>query len=313
MYSLDETCASISVALTFPLWCSSSDHPQLSGSEEVTVEDESVLALRCDIWANPPVSSVSWTLNGSAVDLLAGGFTVTNDGFTSQLITNSVEKSLHEGTYQCTANFPVFGEHSKIFKVTVTGQLAQRHSFPETTSQCLVLCVISLLMYNQNLKWNEQSVIWSKKKVGWSPSSSSVEKTMKFPLLPFIAGVVVVCLTTLLAVVSRWSKIMKVTYKVHMCMTQGLTLTNHKLNPLMIYISFDSAASNLCILCFTQWSRCHEDITPPPPPPSTECQRLWLPTYVAQFLILYHIWHFLKERFNMWEIHLQNVACCLPS
>ncbi|GLD46773.1 transmembrane and immunoglobulin domain-containing protein 1 [Lates japonicus] len=130
-------------------------HPQLSGSEEVTVEDESALALRCDIWANPPVSSVSWKLNGSAVDLLAGGFTVTNDGFTSQLTANSMEKSLHEGTYQCTANSPIYGEHSKIFKVTVT------------------------------------------------------EKTMKFPLMPLIAGAVVVCLTTLLAVVSRWSKIVK--------------------------------------------------------------------------------------------------------
>ncbi|XP_040908151.1 transmembrane and immunoglobulin domain-containing protein 1 [Toxotes jaculatrix] len=129
--------------------------PQLSGSEEVAVEDDSVLVLRCDIWANPPVSSVSWTLNGSAVDLLAGGFTVTNDGFTSQLTTNSVEKSLHEGVYQCTAYSPMYGEHSMSFQVTVT------------------------------------------------------EKTMKFPLIPMIAGLVVVCLTALLAVFSRWRRITK--------------------------------------------------------------------------------------------------------
>uniref|UniRef100_A0A3B4TGA0 Transmembrane and immunoglobulin domain containing 1 n=1 Tax=Seriola dumerili TaxID=41447 RepID=A0A3B4TGA0_SERDU len=130
-------------------------HPQLSGSEEVAVEDESALVLRCDIWANPPVSSVSWTLNGSAVDLFAGGFTVTNDGFTSQLTASNVEKSVHEGTYQCTANSPVYGEHSKRFQVTLT------------------------------------------------------EKTMKFPLMPMIAGLVVVIFTVLLAVVSRWSKITK--------------------------------------------------------------------------------------------------------
>ncbi|XP_071316840.1 transmembrane and immunoglobulin domain-containing protein 1 [Trachinotus anak] len=130
-------------------------HPQLSGSEEVVVEEESVLILQCDIWANPPVTSVSWSLNGSAVDLLAGGFTKTNDGFKSQLTANRVGKSLHVGTYQCTAYSPVYGEHSKRFQVTVT------------------------------------------------------EKILKFPLLPMIAGLVVVTLTAFFAVVSRWSKITK--------------------------------------------------------------------------------------------------------
>ncbi|CAJ1063944.1 hypothetical protein L3Q82_022261 [Xyrichtys novacula] len=139
---------SVTLDVTFP--------PQLSGSEEVTVEEEAVLALSCDIWANPQVSSVSWTLNGSAVDLLASGFTVTNDGSTSQLSTSSVEESLHQGTYQCTASSPKYGEHNKVFRVTVT------------------------------------------------------EKTIKFPLMPIIAGVVVVVLTALLAVASRWKKIAKV-------------------------------------------------------------------------------------------------------
>lgn len=35
---------------------------------------------------------------------------------------------------------------------------------------------------------------------------------MKFPMMPMIAGLVVVVLTTLLAVVSRWKKIIKVTH-----------------------------------------------------------------------------------------------------
>ncbi|KAI3373671.1 hypothetical protein L3Q82_022261 [Scortum barcoo] len=129
--------------------------PQLSGSEEVTVEEEAVLVLRCDIWANPQVSSVSWTLNGTTVDLLAGGFMVTNDGYTSQITAKKVDKSLHEGTYKCTAISPIYGEHSKTFSVTVT------------------------------------------------------DKTLKFPLMPTIAGLVVVLLTALLAIVSRWDKITK--------------------------------------------------------------------------------------------------------
>ncbi|XP_034540034.1 transmembrane and immunoglobulin domain-containing protein 1-like [Notolabrus celidotus] len=137
--------ASITLDVTFP--------PQLSGSEEVTVEEEEVLVLLCDIHANPQVSSVSWMLNGSTVDLLEGGFTITNDGSTSQLSTGRVDRSLHQGTYQCTANSAMYGEYTKVFSVTAT------------------------------------------------------ERTIKFPMMPIIAGVVVVFLTALLAVASRWRKI----------------------------------------------------------------------------------------------------------
>ncbi|XP_059208254.1 transmembrane and immunoglobulin domain-containing protein 1 [Centropristis striata] len=129
--------------------------PQLSGSEDVAVEAESVLVLQCDIWANPPVSSVTWTLNGSLVDLLAGGFSVISDGFTSRLTAESADKSLHEGAYQCTAESPKYGVSSKQFNVAVT------------------------------------------------------EKIFKFPLMPAIAGIVVLVLTSLLAVASRWKKIRK--------------------------------------------------------------------------------------------------------
>ncbi|XP_077361675.1 transmembrane and immunoglobulin domain-containing protein 1 [Festucalex cinctus] len=138
--------ASVTLNVTYP--------PVLSGSEEVWVEDDSPLLLRCDAFANPPVT-VWWTLNGSALDLVAGGFTVTDDGFASRLSANKAEKSKHEGLYRCTADSSVYGIKSKDFLVTVT------------------------------------------------------EKTVKFPLMPIIAGVVVVCLTALLAIVSRWKRIVK--------------------------------------------------------------------------------------------------------
>ncbi|XP_029304475.1 transmembrane and immunoglobulin domain-containing protein 1 [Cottoperca gobio] len=139
--------ASVTLNVTYP--------PQLSGSEEVVVEEEAMLVLQCDILANPPVSSVSWAFNGSEVDLLSGGFSLTNDGFTSQLTANRVKKSLQEGTYHCTTKSPIYGIDSKQFIVTVT------------------------------------------------------EKTVKIPLMPFIAGVVVVFFTALLAVASWWNKITK--------------------------------------------------------------------------------------------------------
>ncbi|XP_020508625.1 transmembrane and immunoglobulin domain-containing protein 1 [Labrus bergylta] len=139
--------ASVTLNVTYP--------PQLSGSQEISIEEEETLVLGCDIWANPQVSSLSWMLNGSTVDLLEGVFTVTNDGFTSQLSTNRVEKNLHEGTYQCIAHSSMYGRYDQVFYVTVT------------------------------------------------------ERTIKFPLMPLIAGLVVVFLTTLLAVASRWKNIRK--------------------------------------------------------------------------------------------------------
>lgn len=111
-------------SVTYPLRCSPSDAPQISGSDYVMVEEEAELLLQCDIWANPPVSSVSWTLNGIRVDLEAGGFTVSNDGFKSRLSANKAEKRLHEGTYQCSASSSIYGVHTKLFYVTLTGQFA---------------------------------------------------------------------------------------------------------------------------------------------------------------------------------------------
>ncbi|XP_047462105.1 transmembrane and immunoglobulin domain-containing protein 1 [Mugil cephalus] len=143
----DTVRMSVTLNVTYP--------PQLSGAEDVVVEEEAELVLQCNIQANPPVSSVSWTHNGTAVDLLAGGFSVTNDGFTSQLRSRFGERGLHEGTYSCTAVSPKYGSHSKVFHVSVT------------------------------------------------------DKTIKFPLMPMIAGIVVVCLTALLAIVARWKKIAK--------------------------------------------------------------------------------------------------------
>ncbi|XP_041808684.1 transmembrane and immunoglobulin domain-containing protein 1 [Chelmon rostratus] len=139
--------ASVTLNVTYP--------PQLSGSEEVSVEEEAELLLQCDIRANPPVSSVSWRLNGKEVDLLAAGIKVTTDGFATKLSANRATKSLHEGTYQCSVNSPKYGEHTKLFHVTLTA------------------------------------------------------KTIKFPLYPMITGIVVLCLTGILAIASRWKKIIK--------------------------------------------------------------------------------------------------------
>lgn len=139
--------ASITLNVTYP--------PLLSGSESVSMEEESVFALQCDTKANPPVTSVAWKMNGSAIDMLAGHFTISTGAFTSRLTADSTEKNLHETTYECSAVSPMYGTYSKVFHVTVTA------------------------------------------------------KIRRFPQMPMIAGLVVVCLTTVLAVIARWKKITK--------------------------------------------------------------------------------------------------------
>ncbi|KAF6725743.1 Transmembrane and immunoglobulin domain-containing protein 1 [Oryzias melastigma] len=139
--------ASVTLEVLYP--------PQVSGSENITIEEQEDLVLVCDMKANPLITSVTWTLNESTVDLIAGGFTVTNDGRTSRLQVNNVEQSLHDGVYQCNASSSTFPNKTKTFYVNVT------------------------------------------------------DRTIKFPLVPLIAGVVVVFVTSILAVVSRWRKIVK--------------------------------------------------------------------------------------------------------
>lgn len=128
--------------------------PKLSGSLNVTVEEDAELQLLCDIRANPIVSRVSWTLNGSSVDLEKSGLTLTNNGFHSKLSAWMAERGRHEGTYTCTATYSS-QDYTKTFHVKL------------------------------------------------------IDKTMKFPLYPMIAGIVIVVLTVILAILSRWRRIVQ--------------------------------------------------------------------------------------------------------
>uniref|UniRef100_A0A3B5MHE6 Ig-like domain-containing protein n=1 Tax=Xiphophorus couchianus TaxID=32473 RepID=A0A3B5MHE6_9TELE len=165
------TCQ-LKMSIVFLKFCS--DLAEISGSENVTLEEEESLDLQCDMRANPLVTSVTWKLNGALVDLSTGGFIVSNNGVNTKLHVKKVDRSLHEGEYQCTIASPAYEERSRTFQVTVT------------------------------------------------------DKTLKFPLMPMIAGLVVVGLTALLAIVSRWRIIARVT---HAKQTQTLLIRilQHKL------------------------------------------------------------------------------------
>lgn len=141
------------------------------------------------------------------MDLLADGFTLASDGVTSVLRASRVEKSVHEGTYECTTNSPSYGQSRKLFYVTVTGQFS-----------CSALYIVSKGTFKYMVALFDAFMLPGLCNLQNEMISSSAEKTKKFPLIPMIAGLVVVFLTTLLAIVSRWKKIIQVTSKI--C-TQG--------------------------------------------------------------------------------------------
>ncbi|XP_030638961.1 transmembrane and immunoglobulin domain-containing protein 1 [Chanos chanos] len=127
--------------------------PDLSGTEEIEVEEQSDVTLSCNVKANPAVT-VRWERDGEILDMSTGGYTASNNGVTAELSIKNVKQPIHPGNYMCVATY-MAKELSKTFKLAVT------------------------------------------------------EKTMKFPLGPTIAGVVVVFFTILLAILSRWQKIAK--------------------------------------------------------------------------------------------------------
>ncbi|CAL8364782.1 unnamed protein product [Lota lota] len=126
--------------------------PSTNGSENLSVEEQETLVLQCDMHANPAVL-VSWTYNGTLLEHATGKVIVTNDGFTSKLTVDRVDRDLHQGTYICETTSVHYGIQRQTFIVTVN------------------------------------------------------ERTLNFPLMPMVAGIVVVILTLLLAIFSRRQKI----------------------------------------------------------------------------------------------------------
>lgn len=99
------------------------------------MEEEAEFHLTCDIWANPMVSNVVWTLNDSSVDLEEVGLLFTNDGFKTKLSSWKAERGRHEGTYSCSVTY-FSKKYSKIFNLKLTGQSKQRQ-FSEYVSERL--------------------------------------------------------------------------------------------------------------------------------------------------------------------------------
>lgn len=119
--------------------------PDISGTQDITVEEFDELVMKCSVFANPPVTNVEWTLNDTKVDLLAGDFIVSQDGHFNQLKVLLVKEEKHRGTYQCTAD----GKYSKIFHVNVTENTMDFPLYPIIAAAVVVFCTILLALVSR--------------------------------------------------------------------------------------------------------------------------------------------------------------------
>lgn len=80
---------------------------------------------------------------------------------------------------------------------------------------------------------------------------ASVDKTIKFPLMPMIAAIVIVALTLFLAVLSRWRRIMRVTCETHL--HRQMVRAHHRVNPLMFLYFLSCSASSRLLSPALKW------------------------------------------------------------
>ncbi|XP_018586078.1 transmembrane and immunoglobulin domain-containing protein 1 [Scleropages formosus] len=92
--------------------------PDLSGVDNITIEEGGKISLACDIYANPQVT-VTWKQNDKALDLASGGYELFHNTWESRLSISKVQREIHEGQYSCVVTSPKFGIRTKIFSLTV--------------------------------------------------------------------------------------------------------------------------------------------------------------------------------------------------
>ncbi|XP_031428619.2 transmembrane and immunoglobulin domain-containing protein 1, partial [Clupea harengus] len=120
--------------------------PDLSGNEELSLEEESQMTLSCESRANPPVT-IAWRRNGEVVDLTEGHFVTTNDGLVARLSVSRLSRELHQGLYSCTASSPVEAERTKSFQVTVTDKTMRFPRDPMIAGIVVVVCTTILAVF----------------------------------------------------------------------------------------------------------------------------------------------------------------------
>ncbi|XP_063048647.1 transmembrane and immunoglobulin domain-containing protein 1-like, partial [Engraulis encrasicolus] len=127
------------------------DAPELSGTDELFLEEESDMTLSCDSRANPPVTMV-WHRDGQALDLSVGRYVATDDGVTARLSATTLKRELHEGLYSCTASSPVEGTTTtKSFQVTVTDKVMK---FPRDAMIAGIVVVVCTAMLALLSRWD---------------------------------------------------------------------------------------------------------------------------------------------------------------
>ncbi|XP_028840323.1 transmembrane and immunoglobulin domain-containing protein 1 isoform X2 [Denticeps clupeoides] len=122
--------------------------PQLNGTEQVSVKEESEAELSCDSRANPPVTVV-WRFEGRMLDLSSGGYIATNNGVTARLTIPKVIRANHQGLYTCVLDSDIYGQRMKSFQLSVDDKTMKFPLEAIIAGLVVVLCTAALAVVSR--------------------------------------------------------------------------------------------------------------------------------------------------------------------
>ncbi|XP_028857462.1 transmembrane and immunoglobulin domain-containing protein 1-like isoform X1 [Denticeps clupeoides] len=142
------TSASVKMNVFFP--------PELSGTENVTVEESQETVLSCAVRANPQVA-VTWEKDGARLDLMSSRYKLYQDEREARLTITRTQRSEHQGLYSCVTTSAEFGTRTKSFQLTVEDRTMGFPVFPVVAGCVVVLCTILLAVVS---KWDRIRKCW---------------------------------------------------------------------------------------------------------------------------------------------------------
>ncbi|KAL4608439.1 transmembrane and immunoglobulin domain-containing protein 1 [Arapaima gigas] len=132
--------------------------PELSGVDNVTVEEDGEISFVCDTYAKPQ-ANVTWMFNGEVVDLGSGGYALFRNTWETRLSIYKVERHVHQGQYSCVVTSSKFGTRTKTFSLTVEGKKVKFPLGPIIAGLVVVFCTALLALVSRWKRITEVSAL----------------------------------------------------------------------------------------------------------------------------------------------------------
>ncbi|XP_041919869.1 transmembrane and immunoglobulin domain-containing protein 1-like [Alosa sapidissima] len=131
--------------------------PDLSGSEDVNVQESQDASLYCSVWAYPQVA-VTWLRDDQPLYLVGQRrYTLYQDSREARLTITGAQRELHQGRYSCVTRSWEFGERSKTFHLLVEDKKMAFPLWPMVAAGVVVTLTAALAVV---ARWDNVSKCW---------------------------------------------------------------------------------------------------------------------------------------------------------